>query len=106
MRARMVDLDYSRTPRLVYGMQIPVYAAASPQLNAETVATTNRCGAFDQAKRLRICRYKKGQYLLCGPPSRMKGVAVWMVPTICRFGCLTPQRNTIAGDIRLTNDAQ
>ena len=31
-------------------MRTPLYAAASSQLNAETVATTNRCGAFDQAK--------------------------------------------------------
>ena len=64
---QMVELDYEvNTPvELVWGMRTPLYAAASSQLNAETVATTNRCGAFDQAKPgSGICRNPKGEHLL------------------------------------------
>lgn len=45
-----LDYDVPSPAELVWGMQFPLYGAASAQLNAETVATTNRCGAFDQAK--------------------------------------------------------
>ena len=46
-----VEMTYTQsTPvELARAIFFPLYAAAGPRLNAEAVASTNRCGAFDQA---------------------------------------------------------
>lgn len=46
-----LEMDYTLTSpeELGWAIFFPLYAASSARLNAETVATTNRCGAFDQA---------------------------------------------------------